>query len=184
MTEPWRAERVQNIYGRVVAALLPLVPQRFRRDRPVVPVVRLSGIIGFSTPLRPGLSLAGIARTLDRAFATTQCRSGRACHQFAGRLAGAIASDLPPYPRPCGRAQASRHRLRRRRRRLGRLHDRLRRRRDRRRSALGGRLDRCRRRLVRLRQADRESRHRAAALYVRRSQGHARSVPAGRSRRR
>jgi serine protease SohB len=70
MTEPWRAERLQNIYGRVVAAVLPLVPQRFRRDRPVVPVVRLSGIIGFSTPLRPGLSLAGIARTLDRAFAT------------------------------------------------------------------------------------------------------------------
>jgi len=70
VTEPWRAERLQNIYGRVVAALLPLVPQRFRRDRPVVPVVRLSGIIGFSTPLRPGLSLAGIARTLDRAFAT------------------------------------------------------------------------------------------------------------------
>ena len=61
---------MQNIYGRVVAALLPLVPQRFRRDRPVVPVVRLSGIIGLSTPLRPGLSLAGIARTLDRAFAT------------------------------------------------------------------------------------------------------------------
>jgi serine protease SohB len=61
---------LQNIYGRVVAAVLPLVPQRFRRDRPVVPVVRLSGIIGFSTPLRPGLSLAGIARTLDRAFAT------------------------------------------------------------------------------------------------------------------
>jgi serine protease SohB len=70
VTEPWRAERLQNIYGRVVAALLPLVPQRFRRDRPVVPVVRLSGIIGFSTPLRPGLSLAGIARTLDRAFGT------------------------------------------------------------------------------------------------------------------
>jgi serine protease SohB len=61
---------LQNIYGRVVATVLPLVPQRFRRDRPVVPVVRLSGIIGFSTPLRPGLSLAGIARTLDRAFAT------------------------------------------------------------------------------------------------------------------
>jgi serine protease SohB len=46
------------------------VPQRFRRDRPVVPVVRLTGVIGFSTPLRAGLSLAGIARTLDRAFAT------------------------------------------------------------------------------------------------------------------
>ena len=34
-----------------------------------MPVVRLNGIIGFSTPLRPGLTLAGIARTLDRAFA-------------------------------------------------------------------------------------------------------------------
>jgi serine protease SohB len=33
-----------------------------------VPVVRLTGVIGFSTPLRPGLTLAGIARTLERAF--------------------------------------------------------------------------------------------------------------------
>jgi serine protease SohB len=46
-----------------------LVPRRFRADRPRVPVVRLSGVIGFSTPLRPGLTLAGIARSLDRAFA-------------------------------------------------------------------------------------------------------------------
>ena len=44
-------------------------PQRFRGDRPVVPVVRLTGVIGFSTPLKPGLTLAGVARTLDRAFA-------------------------------------------------------------------------------------------------------------------
>ena len=35
-----------------------------------MPVVRLTGIIGFSTPLRPGLTMAGIARTLERAFAT------------------------------------------------------------------------------------------------------------------
>jgi serine protease SohB len=47
-----------------------LVPRRFRGDAPVVPVVRLTGIIGFSTPLRPGITLAGFARTLDRAFAT------------------------------------------------------------------------------------------------------------------
>jgi serine protease SohB len=70
MIQPWTGERVRDVYGRAVAALRPLVPSRFRRDRPVVPVVRLTGIIGFSTPLRPGLSLAGIARTLDRAFAT------------------------------------------------------------------------------------------------------------------
>jgi serine protease SohB len=36
---------------------------------PLVPVVRLTGVIGFSTPLKPGLTLAGIARALDRAFA-------------------------------------------------------------------------------------------------------------------
>ena len=36
---------------------------------PVVPVVRLTGIIGFSSPLRPGLTLTGIARMLDRVFA-------------------------------------------------------------------------------------------------------------------
>jgi serine protease SohB len=45
------------------------VPQRFRGDRPVVPVVRLTGVVGFSTPLKPGLTLAGMARTLDRVFA-------------------------------------------------------------------------------------------------------------------
>jgi len=60
---------MRDFCGRVFGALSPLIPQRFRRDRPIVPVVRLTGVIGFSTPLRPGLSLAGIARTLDRAFA-------------------------------------------------------------------------------------------------------------------
>ena len=69
MTEPWTGARLKDISSRAVAALRPLIPQRFRRDRPVVPVVRLTGIIGFSTPLRPGLSLAGIARSLERAFA-------------------------------------------------------------------------------------------------------------------
>lgn len=45
-----------------------LLPARLRADVPVVPVVRLAGTIGFSTPLRPGLTLTGLARTLDRAF--------------------------------------------------------------------------------------------------------------------
>ncbi|MGD0023727.1 MAG: S49 family peptidase [Xanthobacteraceae bacterium] len=62
-------ERVRDLCARAVAALRPLVPRRFRGDRPVVPVVRLTGVVGFSTPLKPGLTLAGIARTLDRAFA-------------------------------------------------------------------------------------------------------------------
>src|SRR5580658_1108909 len=60
----------QGIGAKALAALRPLIPKRFRRDQPVVPVVRLTGVIGFGTPLRPGLSLASVARTLDRAFAT------------------------------------------------------------------------------------------------------------------
>jgi signal peptide peptidase SppA len=41
----------------------------------VVPVVRLSGTIGFSTPLRPGLTLAGVARPLERAFAMRKAKA-------------------------------------------------------------------------------------------------------------
>ena len=35
---------------------------------PVVPVLRLTGIIGAISPLRPGLTLAGVAALLERAF--------------------------------------------------------------------------------------------------------------------
>jgi serine protease SohB len=51
-----------------------LVPKRFR-SVPVVPVVRLSGVIGISTPLKPGLTLAGLARVLDRAFTFRKARA-------------------------------------------------------------------------------------------------------------
>jgi serine protease SohB len=56
-------------------ALDRVVPRRFRGKMPVVPVVRLSGVIGFSTPLRPGLTLASCARSLDRAFAYRKPRA-------------------------------------------------------------------------------------------------------------
>jgi serine protease SohB len=69
MTERWTGERVRIGVMRVLASLREFVPQRFRTDRPVVPVLRLTGVIGFSTPLRPGLTMAGIARALDRLFA-------------------------------------------------------------------------------------------------------------------
>jgi serine protease SohB len=60
---------------RTVKMLRPVLPRRFRGDIPVVPVVRLSGIIGFSTPLRPGLTLASVAKPLDRAFAWPRARA-------------------------------------------------------------------------------------------------------------
>jgi serine protease SohB len=69
MTENRTGSDVRRLLMRAVAPLRPLLPRRFRGDAPVVPVVRLTGVIGFSTPLRPGLTLAGIARTLERAFA-------------------------------------------------------------------------------------------------------------------
>jgi signal peptide peptidase SppA len=51
------------------------IPARLRRGTAVVPVVRLSGLIGAVTPLRPGMSLAGIARTLERAFAIKNAKA-------------------------------------------------------------------------------------------------------------
>jgi serine protease SohB len=53
----------------------PVLPARLRGDIPIVPVVRLSGVIGIVTPLRPGVTLAGIARTLDRAFKVRHARA-------------------------------------------------------------------------------------------------------------
>lgn len=61
--------------GRFLNALGPLVPARFRSRTPVVPVVRLSGVIGAAMPLRPGLMLAGVARLLDKAFAVKGARA-------------------------------------------------------------------------------------------------------------
>ena len=55
--------------------LTELLPARLRRGIAVVPVVRLSGVIGAVTPLRPGMSLAGIAKTLERAFAIKNAKA-------------------------------------------------------------------------------------------------------------
>jgi serine protease SohB len=68
MGEPGTGNRVKVGVMRAVSALRELVPQRFRRDRPVVPVLRLAGVIGISSVLRPGLTMAGVARSLDRLF--------------------------------------------------------------------------------------------------------------------
>jgi len=51
------------------------LPARFRRGTVVVPVIRLSGLIGAVTPLRQGLTLAGLARTLERAFSVRNARA-------------------------------------------------------------------------------------------------------------
>jgi serine protease SohB len=62
MTDLGIPERVAKGFQRVL-------PRRWRTDVAVVPVVRLAGVIGFSTPLRPGLTISSVARSLERAFA-------------------------------------------------------------------------------------------------------------------
>ena len=59
----------------LVDRLMEFLPARLRRGTAVVPVVRLSGLIGAVTPLRPGMSLAGVARVLERAFAMKNAKA-------------------------------------------------------------------------------------------------------------
>ena len=59
----------------LIERLKEFVPAKFRRGAAVVPVVRLSGVIGAVTPLRPGMSLAGVAKMLERAFATKNAKA-------------------------------------------------------------------------------------------------------------
>jgi signal peptide peptidase SppA len=42
------------------------------KSGPVVPVLRLSGPIGMATPLRPGLSIAGLAGPIEKAFSMSK----------------------------------------------------------------------------------------------------------------
>src|SRR5580704_14728403 len=69
------ADFLSQMPARAIAAGRRLLPKRWRGDIAVVPVVRLAGVIGFSTPLRPGLTLAGVARTLERAFNTRNAKA-------------------------------------------------------------------------------------------------------------
>ena len=60
---------------RTLTLLRPVLPARFRADIPIVPVVRLAGVIGISTPFKPGLTLGSVARALDRAFSMRNIRA-------------------------------------------------------------------------------------------------------------
>jgi signal peptide peptidase SppA len=72
MTEP---TNTRGGIADVIDRLMKFVPARLRRGAAVVPVVRLSGLIGAVTPLRPGMSLAGVARTLERAFSMKHAKA-------------------------------------------------------------------------------------------------------------
>ena len=75
MTDQGIFEHPRALFASARQALRPMLPGPLRGDVPVVPVVRLAGVIGFSTPLRPGLTLANVARPLDRAFRMRNARA-------------------------------------------------------------------------------------------------------------
>ena len=54
----------------------PILPAKLRGDIPIVPVVRLTGVIGESgMPLRASVTLAATAKVLERAFKTRHARA-------------------------------------------------------------------------------------------------------------
>jgi len=67
--------RISDVFQRAFDFIRLLLPARFRPDIPVVPVVRLTGVIGVVTPLRPGLLLSTVARSLERAFSVRKARA-------------------------------------------------------------------------------------------------------------
>jgi signal peptide peptidase SppA len=60
----------RSSFGFMRRLLRRLTPKPFRAELAIVPIVRLTGVIGFSTPLRPGLTIASVAHLLERAFET------------------------------------------------------------------------------------------------------------------
>jgi signal peptide peptidase SppA len=66
---------VRGGWGGLMDRGMEWLPRRLRRGTPLVPVVRLAGVIGAVTPLRPGMTLAGLAKTLERAFSYKNARA-------------------------------------------------------------------------------------------------------------
>ena len=75
MTDQTKTEHLRQLLASAHQALRPVLPKRLRGDTPVVPVVRLTGVIGVSTPLRSGLTLATVAKSLERAFAMRRAKA-------------------------------------------------------------------------------------------------------------
>jgi signal peptide peptidase SppA len=75
MVDKNMSEHMHQLFASAREALRPILPKRMRGGTAVVPVVRLAGVIGFSTPLKPGITLANVARPLERAFGMRKARA-------------------------------------------------------------------------------------------------------------
>src|SRR5436190_3545999 len=75
MAENGMLDHTKQLFASARELLRPVTPRRLWGDVPVVPVVRLAGVIGVSSPLRSGLMLVSVARQLERAFAMRKARA-------------------------------------------------------------------------------------------------------------
>jgi signal peptide peptidase SppA len=75
MADQGMSEHFKQLLASARVTLRPLTPRWLGGDATVVPVVRLAGIIGVATPLRPGMMLSSVARQLERAFAMRNARA-------------------------------------------------------------------------------------------------------------
>ncbi len=96
MTANAMNEHVAQLSARLRSLLQSLLPKSWRFGVPVVPVVRLTGVIGFSTPLRPGLTLASVAQVLDKAF---KLRGARAVALIVNSPGGSAVQSHLIYAR-------------------------------------------------------------------------------------
>ena len=55
--------------GGFLQTIKSYLPERWTKSRPLVPVLRFTGPIGMSTPLKPSLTLSTVALAIDKAFA-------------------------------------------------------------------------------------------------------------------
>jgi signal peptide peptidase SppA len=58
-----------------ITRLRRLLPERWRVPAPVVPVLRLTGVIGTVSPLRSGLSIVKAAGAIERAFSVKRAKA-------------------------------------------------------------------------------------------------------------
>ncbi len=157
---------------------------RLRSRAPVVPVVRLNGVIGGSSLRGGGLSLNSVNPSLERAFKLRGAKAVALAINSPGGSPVQSALIAGRIRALAAREEAPRDRLRRGCRRLGRLLAGAGRRRDLCRPELDRGQHRGDQRGLRLRRGAGPARHRAPGLYRGCQEGAARPVPAGRSRRR
>ena len=73
----------------------------FRNPRPMVAVLRLTGVIGQSgSALRPGLTIAGLVENFERAFCGQEPQGCGVVGELPWRRTGAVLFDPKTNPRP------------------------------------------------------------------------------------